>query len=315
MNRRAFLTSMGCTAALTAAASNAFARAPAVITARHFKFRLITEPEFEACARGIAHRLTVATEGRMQVVLAPRDARQLPTDNVLRLGSLQSAVSRHPAFGYAAGLPGQLGLPLSVRIAWLTGSGQTLWRDLQDESGLMCLTTNIVTPAPKLWSRRPIGDWSAIRGETLAADGLAMDVARGLGARARVQAYAGLIHKSAALGLPVGYAFNSPLALQRVPDLIALTLKPAAWTTLDAGLQHALRSVAFNADQGHDAPGVAALAGTAYALPDGMPAAIDRVSEAVVATVPGFDSLSQRINASYFALRAATADLGTASTI
>ncbi|MEQ1669282.1 MAG: hypothetical protein ABL893_00335, partial [Hyphomicrobium sp.] len=149
-----------------------------------------------------------------------------------------------------------------------------------------------------------IRDWSSITGRTLAANGLAMDVARGLGAVAVSGGggHADMMDSSVHYNQPKDCAFCAGHALQRCPSLMAVMLPRAAWNSLDAGLQRCIADVALACGPFPPGPAAAARMATLSPLPLSISRAIDRVSEAVVATLSGHDQLSKRVNTQYFAL-------------
>lgn len=304
MLRRAFLKSMGCSAALTLAApATVFANPPAIITARQHRFRLTVTSDNTKRAMALARHIDRLTASRMHVTLAGRPVdRQnafLPAEDEMRLGTLHAAVTYHPAFAYAAGLPGALGVPYPLLSQWLEDGAGDLWHDLQAAHGVTCILTGPSCRSPSLLSTKPILDWSSISGRTLSADGLSRDVARGLGAVLVDDVNAAITQSDCDCSAVPDFPHCATPALQRIVSPLALTMQRSTWIRLDAGLQSAL-IVAAKA-QSH-ATCSSNRPRQAYVLPSEINVAIDRVSEAVVADITGHDRLSQRINAAYFAV-------------
>lgn len=304
MLRRAFLKSMGCSAALTLAApASVFASPPAIITARQHRFRLTVTGDDTKRAMAFARHVDRLTAGRMHVTLArrPVDHRNafLPADDEMRLGTLHAAVAHHPAFAYVAGLPGALGVPYPLLSHWLEDDARDLWHDLQAAHGVTCMLTGPSLRSPSLLSAKPIINWSSISGRTLCADGLSRDVARGLGAVLVVNVNAAMIQTDSECLAAPGFPYRATPALQRIESPRGITMQRKTWMRLDNGLQAALIIAAkaqSRATCTRNRPRPASV------LPSEINVAIERVSEAVVADIAGHDRISQRINAAYFAV-------------
>ena len=90
-----------------------------------------------------------------------------------------------PELAFFAGLPGEAAMDAVTLHNWLNvGGGQDLWDDISADLGVKSLAIAHTGPSSGLWSRAPITDLSAISGQTLFAEGLAVDVVKGIGAEA-----------------------------------------------------------------------------------------------------------------------------------
>jgi TRAP-type mannitol/chloroaromatic compound transport system substrate-binding protein len=332
MDRREFLitTSGAAVAASSAAATVAGAaeqglEAPAIVPGRTtFELAMPWRDDGRGAgdsARRLARRIEAMTDGRTRIEIVGEAPASLTSS--LRHGTAHDYAAHHPAFAYFAGLPGSHGLSAQDFATWLTvGGGQMLW----DHSGAM----------PPLWSAAPLASLSDITGRKIHALGLAADVTRALGAEpvsiqphdvaasvaggsVDIVEWGGLL-ASMASGIPAHAKYATGTGFNTYGTAFALHVDLSAWNSLSAGdkaIFEAAASQEFHAScaeaRAHEAIARTTLAsrlGVAFmAFPLDIAEAISRVSDAMVAHVAGRDAVSQRINQSYMAFKAATADL------
>lgn len=200
MDRRSFLKTSGAVAAsagVAAPAGEALAT-PALGSGIRELAVAVAWPDAIAGphddARRLLHRLATATEGRYAFrVVSVDPTGALPLDIVARgqadlyFASDSEHVAVDPAFAWFAGLPGALGLAPDDHEAWLLAAGgQMLWDDLAAEHGVKPLLAGHLGHPAGLWSETPITAPGDLAGRLIAADGLNLDVARGLGAETAV---------------------------------------------------------------------------------------------------------------------------------
>ena len=338
MDRRKFLISTGgvavAAAASTAGAETAERRAgagpvPQGATVLRLAMPWADRPQGPGeSARRLAQRVAAMTGGRYHLQIAAA-----ATDADLLHASPHALAHRHPAFSYFAGLPGGAGLAASDLAHWLTvGGGQMLWDDLAAECGWKPLLAGHLGHAPPLWSRAPVTRLSDIAGEPLAIGGLGADAARALGAEvhaltpdAAVRALEdGTIHAAETGGLLTSLALGVGRAARHATGhglngggtALALHVRLDIWERLapeDQAILAAAAEQEFHAsvaeDRAHERLArhtlETAFGVTFSAWPADIAGALDRVAEATVAHVAGYDARAARIDQSYMAFRSA----------
>ncbi|HRQ27720.1 hypothetical protein [Hyphomicrobium sp.] len=338
MDRRKFLISTGgvaVAAAASTAGAEAVARtstpgpAPEGATVLRLAMPWRDRPHGPAeSARRLAQRFQAMTGGRyhLQIAASAEDADLLHA-------SSHALAHRHPAFSYFAGLPGRAGLAASDFAHWLTvGGGQMLWDDLSADYGWKPLLAGHLGHAPPLWSKAPIARLSDIAGAPLAIGGLGADAARALGAEvqppgldAAVRALEdGTIHAAETGGLLTSLGFGvarvakfaTGSGFTGTGTALALHVRLDTWNRITPEDQAILAAAAeqeFHAsvaeDRAHERLARQTLA-TAFgvtfaAWPADIAGALDRVAEATIAHVAGYDARAARIDQSYMAFRSA----------
>lgn len=239
----------------------------------------------------------------------------------------------HPAFAYFAGLPGPAGLGAADFAHWLTvGGGQMLWDDIAAEHGWKPLLAGHLGEAPPLWSHEPITSLADLAGQPLAVDGLGAEAARALGAETlalKPDEAVRALESGSVLAVEVGGLLTSlGLGVARVArhatggglnrngTALALHVRLDAWERLEPQDQAILAAAAaaeFQASlaeaRAHERLARQTLE-TSFGItfapwPPRIAAALDRVAEATVAHVAGYDARAARIDHSYMAFRAA----------
>lgn len=338
MDRRRFLMSTG-GVAVAAAASTAGAEAatwatsPGPVPEGAAVLRLAmpwaNRPQGPAeSAWRLAQRFQAMTGGRyhLQIVASVDEADLLHA-------SPHDLASHHPALSYFAGLPGSAGLAASDFAHWLTvGGGQMLWDDLAADYGWKPLLAGHLGHAPPLWSQAPITRLSDIAGQPLAIGGLGADAARALGAEVLAigpDAAVGALGDGSIRAAEMGGLLTSlGLRVARVAKYatghgltgggtaLALHVRLDAWERFAAEDQAILAAAAeqeFHAsvaeDRAHERLArqtlETAFGVTFAAWPEDIAGALDRVAEATIAHVAGYDARAARIDQSYMAFRSA----------
>lgn len=330
MDRRGFLKASARAATLTVAALHA----PAVIAQPSQHFAMTVAPGFTKRALEFSRRLDALSGGRVVVSLTATSqaalcAPALPiSPDRLYFGPLQRAVDVHPGFAFFAGLPGALGIGADVARHWRTQDGARLWRELQAAASVTCLAAGAThggtgLEALGLWSNHPITTANDVYNRRILCDGLARDVARGIGAiPVALNAPEGcdIIEGGgacdAARQWPAHFAFVSQPVITRVASTLVIMVSGAAWRTMPADIRALIASAARLSDLRPPRPDRPLLRTfrprpPAHALPlwprragpldPALVAAVDRVAEAVVADLAGADDLTRRINTGYFA--------------
>ena len=279
-------------------------------------------------ARRLAQRFETMSGGRYRLEIAGS-----AEDADLLHSSPDAFAHHHPAFAYFAGLPGSAGLPAGDVSHWLTvGGGQMLWDDLAADYGWKPLLAGHLGHAPPLWSRAPITRLADIAGEPLAIGGLGAEAARALGADAHAltpdaavraledgtirAAETGGLLTSLALGVGRVARHATGHGLNGGGTALALHVRLDAWDRLAPRDQAVLAAAAeqeFHASLAeacaHDRLARHTLE-TAFGVtfspwPADIAGALDRVAEATVAHVAGYDARAARIDQSYMAFRSA----------
>lgn len=321
MDRRSFLKTSGAAAAsagVAAPASGQTLAAPAVGTGISEFTVAVALPDAVAGphddARRLLHRLVAATEGRCAFRVIPVDpGGALPLELVARGGadlyfaSDNDHVAIDPAFAWFAGLPGALGTAPDDLEAWLLAAGgHLLWDDLAADNGVKPLLAGHLGHPAGLWSDRPIAAPSDLAGRLISADGLALDVARGLGAEAAVarpgfvatnflsgaQGFGLVTDLALGLARPGWHYYTAGLASSGSTLTLGVALR--VWERLSpsdraifAGHAALAWRESLATDRLHRAFALTALRRLHAVEPEPLPAVItrqiDRVSEAVIA--------------------------------
>ncbi len=344
MRRREFLRSTAL--ALAALGMGRTARpalaAPAVIS--RTKDLVVTSPwpqsasGYSDLAFGFTRRLEQAFGGRIRCHMETGPASSIDALNSggadLHIGFEHGNVPHHAAFGYFAGLPGEMGLNAVTFGDWLeAGGGQELWNDCSAPFCIKSLMLAHTATSGGLWSK---AGFPALSGKRIAAQGIACDVLKGLGAEvtsidmnAAGTAIANgsidaveMSHVVEALEAGVAQAANFAIVpgLTRGGNTLAVSLKRGLWDALGAEAQALVMGVAADtcrrttADLRANDQALREVFGTAngfaFVSPGPVLATeITRVAEAVVADIAARDARSRRINSAYMAFRN---DQGTA---
>jgi TRAP-type mannitol/chloroaromatic compound transport system substrate-binding protein len=280
-------------------------------------------------ARRLARRIEALTGGTYRISAISGEAAH---DTDMQHGSAHDYLSANPAFAYFAGLPGEHGLPISDLDAWMAvGGGQALWDDLSASHGFKALLAGYSGSNPAIWSRRPLTDRHEMQGLRYAAEGLASDVARGLGAhsvrmtpgtltatlnedRADIVEGPGAMLAMAA-GLPEVAPFALEAGINRYGAAQSLAIKSSVWEQLTEAHRAAFETAAaeeFRLCQAevraHETLAWRVIR-SRHNVNVSQPTlqlvdAINRVSDGVVAHLAASSRQAQRINASFMAFRA-----------
>lgn len=337
MDRRAFLISSG-GAAVAAASSGALAseQDAAPVTAPRPDATILRlampwpdRPQGPADSVGrLARCITAMTDGRFGFEIAEGTA----GDGELWHGSAHDFSAVHPAFAYFAGLPGKAGLAAHDLASWLSvGGGQVLWDDLAASADWVPLLAGHSGEAPPLWSVNPIASVADLSGMSVSVTGLGADVMRALGAEAKsarkdlsaafatgdiAAAEVGGALASLASGVASEVKFATGDGINCAGTAFALHVRCSTWQRMSQAdqaifaaaaaqeFQHAVAGARAHARIAHDVL-VGRFGVTFEDWPAEIADAIDRVAEAAVAHVAGFDALAARIDHSYMAFRGA----------
>lgn len=282
-------------------------------------------------AAGLAQRLEAALGGRLKLHLETRVESAIDTvgsdGGDLHFGPVHGNVARHPAFGYFAGLPGKTAAEPAAFEGWLTtGGGQALWDELARPFGIKAMMAGHTGPGPGFWATRKLQSLSQIANQKIYAEGLSREVVTALGATAAdlraddvvdglarrelLAAEWGNPTQCLAAGFPLVAKFCTIGSITDQGSVLALTINRRVWDRLTADMQATLAAVAADETRrstadvaANDAIMRRALGETLQIsflpLPLDIDAAIQRVSEAIIADVASRDALSDRIDASY----------------
>lgn len=242
----------------------------------------------------------------------------------LLIASDNAHTALDPAFGYFGGLPGSMGLVAHDLEAWLVaGGGQLLWDDLGGHHGVKPLLAGHLGAPAGLWSQTPLKGLDDIEGAAIAANGLALDVARGLGAEAVRAGHEAAIVQGAGLltdlafGLPEHARHYYTGSLMPAGTTVTLGVARGLWDGLSgterailAGAASAAWRESLAAQKIHAQLALSALQQAHPVVVAPLPAEIarqiDRVSEAVVAHAAGSSARARAIDASLMAYLHAT---------
>lgn len=343
MDRRGFLKSSGAAAAAVAASATAVAdsapAAPAVSRGPKELRLAVSYGDNVAGPADWAHRLArniaELSGGRYRLVstFGLNDA-----SAAVRAGAadfcfdtVNTLLDLHPGFAYFAGLPGDHGLPARDLQTWIAvGGGEALWDDLAGDAGLKPLLAAHTGARPFMLATKRIESMHGLAGHKIHVEGLARDVARGLGldvvavpsgqlASAMQQgdvhiAECGGAIASYALGLLPVAPYSSGASLNRSGTAMFLGVRKGLWDSLGAS-ERALLAHAANGEYQASLSEEEAHRHLLYPAPRAdqiwpfaaeLEYAVHRVAAAVVAHAAGTDYRSRRIAASYTAFRNAT---------
>ena len=351
MDRREFLKSTGAAAAAattaTAVAETTLA-APAV--AKGLQQLRLAMPWADGVAGPAdqAHRLAqrIASMSGDKIRLVPSFgvvnglAAVRAGEADLYFASAHDNLDAHRGLAYFAGLPGDLGLTPNHLQSWIAlGGGQALWDELSGDLGIKPLLAAHTGSRTLMLAMERIDTMSALTGRKAYVEGLARDVARGLGLEPVSMApaeLAGAMQRGYLLAAECGGAITSyALGLHAVAPYATGTSINRNGTALSLGIARTLWDRLGESDQAM----VAAAAAAEYQLslaeeeahrpmlyPDPAPEriwplaaelshAIRRVADAVVAHTGGADAQSRRINDSYAAFRSSVQGSGAGAPV
>jgi TRAP-type mannitol/chloroaromatic compound transport system substrate-binding protein len=281
-------------------------------------------------AHRVAQRIAAMSDGRIRINFNACIADGLTAvrrgDADLYFASEHAHVESHRALAYFAGLPGERAIAPHHLAAWMqVGGGQTLWDDLAGDFGIKALLAGHSGDAPCLLATRRPSAMNELAGTPIAVEGLARDVARGLGMTPRTvdagslpQALAGGDIQAVELG---GAIASHSLGIMKVAPHSAGTSISKHGSALALGMSRRFWDGLSPADQAIFTAAATSEYHLALAeesahrrllLPDppaSWPIAqelsrtIGRVADAVVAQVAAADTVSQRINASFVSFR------------
>jgi TRAP-type mannitol/chloroaromatic compound transport system substrate-binding protein len=344
MDRREFLKSTGAAAAAattaTAVAGTAAAEttpaAPAV--AKGLNELRLAMPWADGFAgpadqaHRLGQRIAAMSEGRIRVVpsfgVANGVAAVRAGDADLYFASEHDNLDAHRGLAYFAGLPGDRGLSPQHLQTWVgLGGGQALWDELAADLGVKPMLAAHTGQRSYLLATERIDAMSALAGRKAHVQGLARDVARGLGLEPVSVApaqLAGAMRSGDILAAECGGAIASyALGLHAVAPYWAGTSINRHGTALSLGIGRALWDRLSAADQAMFAAAASAefqlslaeeeahrhllypepAADRTWPLASELSHAIRRVADAVVAHAAGADAQTRRINDSYAAFR------------
>lgn len=351
MNRREFFAAAGAIAA-NALTANFTARAKELpAPALHTKRRLVLVCAYPKSAAG-THDVAACLASRLERLLGGGSveievkASTLGSIDALKSGGAHMTlageganVGRIPALAFVSGLPGRFAHDPNFAGGWLTGSGQRLWHQAHQETGLLPLYAGSQGVSPGIWSRRPISSFSGLK--IAAAPGPRADVLSALGTQTTPLApadYADALSSGAvdavelssledaiALGVvrAAPYCLNSALAPHAGP--LALTFAPSLWHGLPQAVRTAVRQdiLAFaahrqvRASENEDAlkAALSAAFGCAFQqLNTAKIATIDRLSEAIIADYASRNAACRALGGAAMATMFAGRETDTTST-
>ena len=351
MDRREFLKSTGAAAAAattaTAVAETTLA-APAV--AKGLQQLRLAMPWADGVAgpadqaHRLAQRIASMSGGKIRLVPSFGVANGLAAvragDADLYFASAHDNLDAHRGLAYFAGLPGDLGLTPHHLQSWIAlGGGQALWDELAGDLGIKPLLAAHTGSRTLMLATERIDTMSALTGRKAYVEGLARDVARGLGLEPVSMApaeLAGAMQRGELLAAECGGAITSyALGLHAVAPYAVGTSINRNGTALSLGIARTLWDRLGESDQAM----VAAAAAAEFQLslaeeeahrpmlyPDPAPEriwplaaelshAIRRVADAVVAHAGGADAQSRRINDSYAAFRSSVQGSGAGAPV
>jgi TRAP-type mannitol/chloroaromatic compound transport system substrate-binding protein len=351
MDRREFLKSTGAAAAAattaTAVAETTLA-APALAEGLQ-QLRLampwadgVAGPADQA--HRLAQRIASMSGGRIRLVptfgVANGVAAVRAGDAELYFASAHDNLDAHRGLAYFAGLPGDLGLAPHHLQSWIAlGGGQALWDELAGDLGIKPLLAAHTGARSLMLATERLDTMSALKGRKAYVEGLARDVARGLGLEPVSVApaeLAGAMQRGELLAAECGGAITSyALGLHTVAPYAGGTSINRNGTAMSLGIARTLWDRLGEADQAMIAAAATAefqlsLAEEEAHRPMLYPApaperiwplaaelshAIRRVADAVVAHAGGADAQSRRINDSYAAFRSSVQGSGAGAPV
>ncbi|MEO8420578.1 MAG: twin-arginine translocation signal domain-containing protein [Hyphomicrobium sp.] len=341
MDRREFLKSTGAAAAVattaTAIAADTTPAAPAV--AKGLQQLRLAMPWADGVAgpadqaRRLAQRVASMSGGKIRLMpsfgVASGLAAVRAGDADLYFASAHDNLDTHRGLAFFAGLPGDRGLNPHHLQSWIAlGGGQALWDELSGDLGIKPLLAAHTGSRSLMLATERIATMSALTGRKAYVEGLARDVARGLGLEPVSMApaeLAGAMQRGDLLAAECGGAITSyALGVHAVAPYATGTSINRNGTALSLGIARTLWDRLGESDQAVIAAAAAAEFQLSLAeeeahrpmlYPEPAPEriwplaaelshAIRRVADAVVAHAGGADAQSRRINDSYAAFRA-----------
>ena len=343
MDRRGFLKSTGAAAATAVAATGAAVAetAPAKPAVgkglRELRLAVSHDDGFAGPADW-AHRLArsvgALSGGRLSVTpvfgVSNTSAAIRAGDADICFDTVDHLVDVHRGFAYFAGLPGGHGISPQHLQAWISvGGGEALWDDLAGEAGLKpLLAAHTGSQSLMLATERP-QSMQALAGRTIHVEGLARDVARGLGldvvslpagqladamqrGEVHVAERGGAI-VSYALGLPPVASYSAGTSINQNGSAMFLGVNRTLWDSLgdsDRALIAGAASSEYRTSLAEEDAHRHMLyptpsADRVWPITADLAHAIERVAAAVVAHAAGTDAKSRRIAESYAAYRRA----------
>ncbi|MEH6524230.1 hypothetical protein [Sulfitobacter sp.] len=140
-----------------------------------------------AAASDLSARISAMSGGRITVEVREADSDAAPgfLDDVsggaadMYLTSQDAFVSRNPAFGLFAAMPG--GMSASELESWiLVGDGQLVWDALGEEFGIKCFMAGDDGAMP-VWSREPINGLAGLQSGPVGSTGLGLQLLTEMG--------------------------------------------------------------------------------------------------------------------------------------
>lgn len=353
MDRREFLKTSGGAAAVASTATAVAAQtnpatepvaAPAV--AKGLRELRVAMPWPDATfgladqAHRLAQRITTMSDGRYRIAFQGGVANGLEAVRAgeadLYFASEHDHLDAHRALSYFAGLPGDRAIAPHHLAGWmLIGGGQTLWDDFAGNLGIKAMLAGHAGNRACFLATRRISTMSELTGERAAVQGLARDVARGLGmtpvAIGAAQLPAALASgdilaaewggaiTSHALGIMSVAPFAVGASINKHGSALSLGMSRTAWDRLGATDQAIFAAAAATEYQTalaeedshrrllYPEPPLEKV----WSLATELERAIRRVAGAVVAHVAASDADAQRINAGFMGFR--TAMLGASA--
>jgi TRAP-type mannitol/chloroaromatic compound transport system substrate-binding protein len=353
MDRRGFLKSASGVIAVAATGSHAAVAgpspsanlpAPSYVKGRRILQVALAWPDngqgFGDVAQSFATTVSDLTDAALQVSYTPlshtslgtsASAPQVPGELDGVFGVERVLFGHDRASSYFVGLPGDHGLTGRELQLWLSmGGGQSLWDEVASEVGLKPLLVGHSGGPSVLWARKPMDERTSFLNQSLVAEGLARDVAIGLGSEiaddltvtpGRALA-AGKVDLCDAAGLAASVADGLPGTARYLyqPGFYRHGIATAIGLNLEAwhGLSRAHAAVvelaasktfanSLDWASAHSSLMQAALLARrdveVLQLHASVASAINRVSDAVVAHVAANGPRARRINAQHLAFR------------
>ncbi len=280
-----------------------------------------------------AARVYAATEGAITIDIVPHSGSGL---DAIASGTAECyCATEHgnqnvvPELAFFAGLPGATAMDAVTYHNWLSvGGGQDLWDGLTADFGIKPLAIAHTGPSSGLWSRGPINSLGAISDQAIYAEGLAVEVVKGIGAKAFAgtssdvskslsedtlfAAEVGDIPTALGTGLVRAAKVVSTPGINRVGSAVAFGLQKSIWDGFSAGERALIEAaasstyhetVAFTQSQNQM---MVAACSSQFGLrfediaPD-VVQTVARVSDIVLAHLAASSPRAERINASYMA--------------
>ena len=303
---------------------------------------LMSDPEGVSGSADVARQLLMeisrATEDRFKFVLKGGDIGSVDalshSEADIHFGAEFLNTKHHDGVSFFAGLPWSTGLTPTEFETWLANtSGQELWDELMAPRDIKPLLAGHLGTEPGLWSRDRIDDVNAFSGKRIVVGGLGAKVVRAAGAiPVELQANDGasLLKDSRADAIEVGglqIAMSANLhkdaKVLTSPGLtphghnLTLAIRRGCWESMSPTDQMIFSSCAANAFRNSLAESKMQRTAMMRALKDhhgitirnfsgDLRRTLDRVSDAVVAAIPGTDPLVGRIKTSYMTFKNVT---------